>query len=278
MNVSKRLGGAVYVVPNLITTGNLLFGFLCIYRALQGEFVYASYCLIFAAICDILDGRVARLTRGNSEFGVQYDSLCDLSSFGIAPALLAYLFALQDFGRLGIMICFFFVACGALRLARFNVQSAIGKASGDFTGLPIPMAALTVATFVLATKKAGSEDPSNWFDSIFNLLGSSPIKTYVMLFLVVFTALMMVSSIRYRSHKTLHFKLLKPFKALVLAVIVLIALFYAPGEFGFIFVTCYALSAIVDWLLGWKKPVADEEIFVPTPEDEDSEEGSNSTK
>ena len=82
---------------------------------------------------------------------------------------------------------------------------------------------------------------------------------------------MMVSSIRYRSHKTIHFKLLKPFKTLVLAVVILIALFYAPGKFGFIFVTLYALSAIVDWMLGWKKPVADEEIFVPTPEDEDEE-------
>ncbi len=277
MNVSKRLGGAIYVVPNLITSGNLLFGFLCIYRALQGEFVYASYCIIFAAICDILDGRVARLTKGNSEFGVQYDSLCDLSSFGIAPALLAYLFSLQDLGRLGIMICFFFVACGALRLARFNVQSAIGKASGDFTGLPIPMAALTVATFVIATKNADSSDSSNWFDMIFNYLGSSPVKMYVTLFLVVFSALMMVSSFRYRSHKTFHFRLLKPFKALVLAVIILIALFYAPGEFGFIFVTLYALSALVDWMLGWKKPVADEEIFVPTPE-EDEDKSSKETE
>lgn len=272
MNVSKKLGGAVYVVPNLITTGNLLFGFLCIYRALQGEFVYASYCILFAAICDILDGRVARLTKGNSEFGVQYDSLCDLSSFGIAPALLAYLFALSDLGRLGIMICFFFVACGALRLARFNVQSAIGKASGDFTGLPIPMAALTVATFVIATKENDSSNIPDWFSSIFEYLGSSPVKTYVTLVLVIFTALMMVSSIRYRSHKTFHIKLLKPFKALVLAVVILIAVVYAPGEFGFIFATLYAFSAIIDWLLGWKKPVADEEIFVPTPEVDPDEE------
>ena len=276
MNVSKRLGGAVYVVPNLITTGNLLFGFLCIYRALQGEFIYASYCILFAAICDILDGRVARLTRGNSEFGVQYDSLCDLSSFGIAPALLAYLFALQDFGRFGIMVCFFFVACGALRLARFNVQSAIGKASGDFTGLPIPMAALTIATFVIATKNVGTENTPNWFGMIFEFLGSSPVKTYVTLGLVIFTALMMVSSIRYRSHKTFHIKLLKPFKALVVSVVFLIALFYAPGQFGFIFVSLYALSALVDWMLGWKKPVADEEIFVPTTEDEDADGSSNS--
>ena len=273
MNVSKKLGGAVYVVPNLITSGNLLFGFLCISLTLQEKFVGASFCIILASICDILDGRVARLTKGTSEFGVQYDSLCDLVSFGVAPAILAYLFSLKDLGKLGLVFCFFFLACGALRLARFNVQSSIGKASGDFTGLPIPMGALTVATFIIATKDTHSfPDGTIWLKRMFSLLGNDPIKLYVLSFIVVFSGLMMVSSIRYRSHKTLHFKLLKPFKALVLATVIIAILFYAPGEFGFVLAMLYALSGVLEWILGWKKPISDDEIFTPTPEEENSEE------
>ena len=128
-----------------------------------------------------MDGRVARLTKGTSEFGVQYDSLCDLVSFGVAPALLAYMFSLKDLGKLGLMLCFFFLACGALRLARFNVQSAIGKASGDFTGLPIPMGALTISTVIIATKDTNVfPDGTIWLKRVFAVLGQEPFKLYVL--------------------------------------------------------------------------------------------------
>ena len=144
----RRLGGAVYILPNLITTGNLFFGFFSIIKSMNGQFGWAAAAIFLAAIFDVLDGRVARLTKGTSEFGVQYDSLCDCVSFGVAPAFLMYQFGLLELGRMGWVACFMFMACGTLRLARFNVLSAIGKASGDFTGLPIPMAAITVASFI----------------------------------------------------------------------------------------------------------------------------------
>ena len=144
-----RLGGAVYILPNLLTTGNLFFGFFSIIKSLNGEFGWAAGAIFLAAIFDVLDGRVARLTKGTSEFGVQYDSLCDCVSFGVAPAFLMYQFGLVNLGRMGWAACFVFMACGTLRLARFNVLSAIGKASGDFTGLPIPMAAIAVANLPL---------------------------------------------------------------------------------------------------------------------------------
>ena len=109
---------------------------------------------------DVLDGRVARLTRSTSEFGVQYDSLCDLVSFGLAPAFM-YQFGLSDAGRIGWIVCFVFLACGALRLARFNVKSSIGKAEDDFTGLPIPMAASVPAVFVALIVALGSDKGVN---------------------------------------------------------------------------------------------------------------------
>jgi CDP-diacylglycerol--serine O-phosphatidyltransferase len=157
----------------LITTGNLFFGFFSIVKSLQGDFAWASVAILLAAIFDVLDGRVARMTKSTSEFGVQYDSLCDLMSFGLAPALLMYQAGLQHAGRLGWIICFMFLAAGALRLARFNVQSSIGKASGDFTGLPIPMAAAVVACFFGWTSKSRrmnskSSSGSRHFSKILN--------------------------------------------------------------------------------------------------------------
>ena len=166
----KKLGGAVYILPNLVTSGNLFFGFFAIIKCLQGDFFVAAIAILLAAVFDMADGRVARLTGGTSEFGVQYDSLCDLVSFGVAPAFLMYQGGLSSLGRLGWIICFVYLACGALRLARFNVQSAIGQVSGDFTGLPIPMAAAVIACFVSAW--SGFETVENdfafvrWMDNL----------------------------------------------------------------------------------------------------------------
>ena len=144
----RKLGGAIYILPNLVTTGNLFFGFFSIVKGLQGDFYQAAIAILLAAVFDLLDGRVARLTGATSEFGVQYDSLCDLVSFGAAPALLMYNEGLHAAGRIGWIICFMFMACGALRLARFNVQSAIETTGTDFVGLPIPMSAAVIACFV----------------------------------------------------------------------------------------------------------------------------------
>lgn len=258
----RRLGGAIYILPNLITTGNLFFGFFSIVKSLQGDFALASYAILLAAIFDVLDGRVARMTKSTSEFGVQYDSLCDLTSFGLAPALLMYRAGLQDLGRLGWIICFMFLACGALRLARFNVQSSIGKASGDFTGLPIPMAAGTVACFVALWMEFEAK-PSDllvlfWLESV---IQSPLFRLWFFAVSGFLLAMAMVTNVPYRSHKTLKFKGIKPFRLLVLAVAAVALIASQPQIFGFLIFFGYAVSGPIEWLFGRTKLVDDDDIF-----------------
>jgi len=266
-----RIGSAIYVLPNLITTGNLFFGFFSIVKSLRGEFHWAASALLLAAVFDVLDGRVARLTKTNSEFGVQYDSLCDLVSFGLAPAFLMYQYGLNSFGRIGWIACFLFLACGALRLARFNVQSSIGKASGDFTGLPIPMAAAVIATFVaFMTDLDANQGGELWIQQIAHeFLSPLPVRQGIMLALTPMVAFAMVSNITYRSHKTLRITAIKPFRLLVLFVIVTALAAWQPELVGFFVALTYFLSGPFEYALGWKKAVEDEEIFAPQ-EDDDS--------
>jgi CDP-diacylglycerol--serine O-phosphatidyltransferase len=136
-----------YIVPNLFTTGNLMSGFFGIVSCINGDFQLAAMAIFVSCVFDILDGKVARMARATSRFGVEYDSLADLVSFGVGPAILMYLWALKPFGRIGWLAAFVFVACGALRLARFNVQVETSSKK-YFVGLPIPGAANMIATTV----------------------------------------------------------------------------------------------------------------------------------
>ena len=143
-----KMRRGIYILPNLFTTGNLFCGFWAIISVFQEKFFYAAVAILLASIFDVLDGKVARLSGATSKFGVQYDSLADLVSFGIAPALLAFSWALRPYGKFGWLAAFLFVVCGALRLARFNVQSSSGEVK-YFKGLPIPAAALMIALTIL---------------------------------------------------------------------------------------------------------------------------------
>jgi len=138
----------IYILPNIFTTGNMFFGFYSIISSLKGDFERAAWAILVAMLLDVLDGSVARLAKATSEFGMQYDSLSDLVSFGIAPGILAYQWVLHSLGRMGWLTAFLFVACGALRLARFNVM-AKSTSSKSFMGLPIPAAAGLVSTYYL---------------------------------------------------------------------------------------------------------------------------------
>jgi len=269
-----RLGGAVYILPNLLTTGNLFFGFFAIIKGLQGNFGVAAIAILVAAVFDVFDGRVARMTGASSEFGVQYDSLCDLVSFGLAPAFLMYQYGLSELGRIGWAVCFLFLACGALRLARFNVQSSIGKASGDFTGLPIPMAAAVVVCFIaLLADLKGVKDGPVWQMTLATWADNKDFTNGFFLVSGFGLAMAMVSNITYRSHKTFKVKAIKPFKLLVLAVALTSVIAFQPELLGFLFFFLYALSGPLEWLLGWKKPVEEEDIFAQ--EHDESEEGSH---
>lgn len=197
----KNRRSYILVIPSLFTTGNLFCGFYAIIQSFEKNFEAAAYAIFLAGIFDVLDGRVARITQSTSKFGVEYDSIADVVSFGIAPAVLAYVWVLQPFGRLGWASAFFFAACGALRLARFNtIAEELPKAY--FLGLPIPAAAYSVAASYVALAKLE-------FDY-------SP---YIVLILCPLLGFLMVSSIRYRSLKELELRGRKSFVWLVLIVI-----------------------------------------------------------
>lgn len=263
-----NLGGAIYVLPNLLTTANLYCGYFSIVKSIQGNFFWATVALLLASIFDVLDGRVARLTRTTSEFGVQYDSLSDLISFGLAPAILMQQFALKDLGRFGLVLCFIYLACGALRLARFNVQSSIGKASGDFTGLPIPGAAGVIICFVGFI--ADYDDPETadlWvIRQLYELFTVNEVKVGFLAVMAPFLAACMVSNIGYRSHKTLQISIIKPFKLLAILICLVGLAAYKFTLAGLIFFFLYALSGPVEWLLG-KKPTDDDDIFEVTAQE-----------
>jgi len=203
----------IYLLPNLFTTANLFCGFYGIVAAINHDFRTAAIAILVSCLFDILDGKVARLTRSNSRFGVEYDSLADLVAFGVAPAVLVYLWALEPFNRLGWAAAFLFVACGALRLARFNVQ-ANSAPKKYFVGLPIPGAASMVATTVLFFYRMG---------------GSGPTKHFLLLALVYILGFLMVSSVPYYSFKEFDGFQRMPFRTLFLIILLLSVIAAQPA-------------------------------------------------
>jgi CDP-diacylglycerol--serine O-phosphatidyltransferase len=189
----ERLSRGLFVLPTLFTVGNLFCGYLSIWSSIRGTFETSALLIIGAAIADALDGRIARLTHTSSKFGEEYDSLADLVSFGVAPAVLAHSWGLSDFPRLGWMASFLFVVCGSMRLARFNIQTRIVD-KRYFVGLPIPAAAGVIATLVLAT-------PEPLVDRVF--MAGVLVATFLVSYL-------MISTIRYRSFKDLDLKRRRP--------------------------------------------------------------------
>jgi CDP-diacylglycerol---serine O-phosphatidyltransferase len=233
-------GRGIYLLPNLLTTGGLFGGFFAIIAASQGRFEIACIAIFVAAVLDGLDGRVARLTNTQSEFGVQYDSLADLVSFGMAPALVMYHWALVamkldgvTLGKVGWLAAFLYAACAALRLARFNSQVAVTDKRW-FIGLASPAAAGLVASFV-------------WTCQTFGWSGEE--LRYFAWGLTVLAGLLMVSRIRYTSFKGGSGPKSDrvPFFALLIAVAVLIALWIEPPVTLLVASTLYALSGPLLW-------------------------------
>jgi CDP-diacylglycerol--serine O-phosphatidyltransferase len=207
----ERLSRGLFVLPTLFTVGNLFCGYLSIWSSIRGTFETAALLIIGAGVLDALDGRVARLTNSTSEFGEEYDSLADLVSFGVAPAVLVYSWGLSDFARLGWMASFLFVVCGSMRLARFNIQTRVVD-KRFFVGLPIPAGAGTLAALVLAT-------PEPLLDRIF-MTG--------LLVLTIVLSYLMISTIRYRSFKDLDLKRRRPAWILPAIALVFAVIAYRP--------------------------------------------------
>ena len=176
-----------------------------------------------------------------------------------------YQYALHSMGKMGWILSFILLACGALRLARFNVQSSIGQTNGDFTGLPIPMSAGVIACFVafLENLDDQQEFKSGLIYELHRLLLTDEIPTLVLGFLAPFLACLMVSNVAYRSHKSLNITIFKPFRLLALLVILIGLMAYKPTLVGFLFFFLYACSGVFELIIGWKKPRNDDEIFQP---------------
>lgn len=228
----ESLRKGVYILPNLFTTGSLFAGFYCIVSTLNGNYLTGAWFILVSSIFDALDGKVARLTGTTSKFGVEYDSLADLVAFGVAPGLLMYAWALKPFGKLGWLAAFLYVVCGALRLARFNVQVATVE-SKRFVGLPIPAAASMVAACVLL---------------FFHLGGSGTIKKASVLVLIYVLALLMVSNFRYYSFKDPELVKRQPFGFLVLAIFIIIIIVAEPQFMFFLLFCGYTVSGPIGYL------------------------------
>lgn len=207
----KKPSKGIYVLPNLFTSAGLFAGFYAIMQAGQGHYEAACLAIYVAMVMDVLDGRLARLTNTMSDFGSEYDSLSDMVSFGVAPALVMYDFALSELGKVGSLVAFLYIACAALRLARFNVQKADDKRY--FTGVPSPGAAALLASVVWACVDY-DVDPVNLI--------------VVFAVLVTLIAFSMVSNIKYRSFKDVDFRDKMPFIGLILFVIIIAIIYLDP--------------------------------------------------
>ncbi len=232
----------IYLLPNLFTTGNLLFGFSSIIASINGQYVHAAVAILIAAVLDGLDGKVARMTNSASAFGVEYDSLADLLSFGVAPCLLLYAWTLRFTGYIGWFAAGIFIICGALRLARFNVQVATAQKSA-FTGLPTPAAAGVVASAVLLNQQLYGE-----LDSM------EPGRQLSIVIAVVCLALLMVSNLRYESLKRLRLRRAHLIPLFVALVVTLLISAIMPALALFLIFFGYALSGPIEALVRWKKP------------------------
>ena len=239
--VRRRRRKGIYLLPNLFTTGTLFGGFFAIVSSMSGRFDLAAIGILFAMIADSLDGRIARLTNTSTDFGKEYDSLCDMAAFGIASSIVVYAYSLRFFseyhwlhGKLGGVIALAYAACAAMRLARFNVLAAITSSNKDFFGLPSPAAAAVVVFFVWSSYETGYEGHDvMWFAAL----------------LTLGCAFLMVSSVRYNSFKKLKLSGRVRFVTFAAVIGVLTLISIDPPRILFVGFLLYALSGPVAALL-----------------------------
>jgi CDP-diacylglycerol--serine O-phosphatidyltransferase len=245
------LGGlrrrGIYLLPNLFTTGVLFCGFYAIVQAMNGFYQVATVTVYVAMVLDGMDGRVARWTRTQSEFGAQYDSIADMVAFGAAPALIAYIWALQDFGKLGWIGAFVYCAGAGIRLARFNTNIGVVD-KRFFQGLPSPSGAAVLAGLVWVMNDFGF-DPQE-----------SPWLTGLTWVVAVFAGVTMVSNVPFYSFKEVNWKRRVPLWVILASVIAISVIATSPSLVLFLLVMAYALSGYAMWVMGRRvRPVLPEE-------------------
>jgi CDP-diacylglycerol--serine O-phosphatidyltransferase len=252
--MKANLKRGIYVLPSLFTCGNMTCGYLSILSSIDGNFSRAAWLLILSIAFDMLDGRVARMTKTTSAFGVQLDSLSDLVSFGFAPSIMMYQLVLNTMGRTGIAIAVLFALCSALRLAKFNVMSEEGVVHSSFMGLPTPASAGLLISFVLSYELLIA-DPGQelTFKTIPLLMKNMPAFFRIMPIVMVILSLLMVSNVPYASFKK--FKLSKPkaFGVFIIILFLLILLITFPQNTFFILFSIYILSGLIIYIAKYRK-------------------------
>ena len=235
----------IYIVPNLVTTANLYCGFYSIVASIHHEFVLGAWLILAAAVFDALDGRIARMAKATSAFGVQYDSMADLISFGMAPSILLYQWTLEPFGQIGWCAAFLYIACAALRLARFNVNTGV-QSKSFFQGLASPIAAGTIATFIIFNHAL------NWPRE-----GASISREILSLIFTFGLASLMVSNIRFPSFKEFNWRSRASFGYLMIAVLAMILIAIRPEVTLFLvlasYISCSLLWNVYSALFAQKK-------------------------
>ena len=229
---AEKLRKGIYLFPSLFTAGNLMCGFFSIVSTFNGQYIQAALFIIFAHILDGVDGYVARLTKTTSQFGIEFDSLADVVSFGVAPAVLVYFWALVPWGNWGWLAACTYVVCGALRLSRFNVQAGT-SAKGHFVGLPIPAAAEMITATVFLYYYLGGE--------------GAPNKQVTLLLVIYGLAGLMVSGFPYFSPKNTDLKKRFPIWILVFGIILIKVIIIAPQVMFFASFLLYTLSGPLLW-------------------------------
>ena len=254
MRINKMKKG-IFLLPSLLTLCSIFMSFYAIISGLKGHFLLAGGLILAAAFFDGIDGRVARLTKTTTQFGLELDSLADVISFGIAPALVMYVWALEPYGRVGWVTAFVFVACGALRLARFNVQSGRVDAR-RFVGLPIPAAACMIATTVLFFRK----------------VGLNPADYGIMLLVLTYgLSFLMVSGVKFHAFKDLEYAKQKPFSSTVALVLILALIAASPLVVPFFLLAGYVGSGPILTLVLHLRRKNVLESKTPEPEKVDAE-------
>lgn len=225
----RRFRRGIYLLPSLFTLGNMFCGYACVVYAMRGEYETAAPFIGIAIVLDMLDGRIARMTGATSDFGVEFDSLADVISFGIAPAILSFAWGLSPLGRLGWAAGFLFVSAAAMRLARFNIQSSAGGDKRYFVGMPSPAAAAVPAATVFAY-------PAGLYDYR---------EALPALAMVLVPAILMVSTIRFRSFKTFDLQARRPARLLIVAAAAIMLVATHPKAMLVLMAYLYLLSGFV---------------------------------
>jgi CDP-diacylglycerol---serine O-phosphatidyltransferase len=239
--VERPRNKAIYLLPNAFTTGALFFGFFAIVQAMNQHWEIASMAIFCSLILDGMDGRVARMTHTQSAFGEQYDSLADMVSFGVAPALVAYEWALKDLGKWGWVAAFIYCAGAALRLARFNISTGVID-KRFFQGLPSPAAASIVAGFV-------------WLAEDNHLPVKDAAIPWTMFCITVYAGITMVSNAKFYSGKALDIRYKVSFGVMVFVILGLVLMSTYPPLTIFCFFLVYALSGYVLWVWEYLKTI-----------------------